>query len=99
MVGRDRSASISISLPMPRDRGRVVATGSHGGAEPAGETAAAFRPRLVLFNDAGFGVEHGGVAGLAILDKAGIAGATVAAQSARIGDGRSTSAGRNAFRR
>ena len=78
-----------ISLADARDRGRVVASGSHGGV-PAGETAAAFRPMLALFNDAGFGIEHAGVAGLAILDKAGIAGATVSTLSARIGDGRST---------
>ena len=79
----------SISLAGVRDRSRVVASGSHGGV-PAGETAAAFGPRLALFNDAGFGMEHAGVAGLAILEKAGLAGATVSTMSARIGDGRST---------
>lgn len=79
----------SISLAGPRDRGRVVASGSHGGV-PAGETAAAFGPLLALFNDAGFGMEHAGVAGLPILQQAGIAGATVSTMSARIGDGRST---------
>jgi len=79
----------SISLAGPRDRGLVVASGSHGGV-PAGETAAAFGPRLALFNDAGFGMEHAGVAGLAILDRTAIAGATVSTMSARIGDGRST---------
>lgn len=79
----------SISLAGPRDRGRIVASGSHGGV-PAGETAAAFGPRFALFNDAGFGMEHAGVAGLALLDQAGIAGATVSTMSARIGDGRST---------
>lgn len=79
----------SISLADGRDRGRVVASGSHGGV-PAGETAAAFAPKLALFNDAGFGMEHAGVAGLAILDRAGIAGAAVSTMSARIGDGRST---------
>ncbi|CAN5810782.1 hypothetical protein BH11PSE3_BH11PSE3_13740 [soil metagenome] len=79
----------SISLATPRDRGRVVASGSHGGV-PAGEVAAAFGPSFVLFNDAGFGMEHAGVAGLQILDQCGIAGAVVSALSARIGDGRST---------
>jgi hypothetical protein len=79
----------SISLATARDRGKVVASGSHGGV-PAGETAAAFAPLLALFNDAGFGMEHAGVAGLPILDKLGIAGATVSTMSARIGDGRST---------
>ena len=79
----------SISLVTMRDRGRVVASGSHGGV-PAGETAAGCRPRLALFNDAGFGMEHAGVAGLAILDRIGIAAAAVSTMSARIGDGRST---------
>jgi hypothetical protein len=79
----------SISLADKRDRGRVVASGSHGGV-PAGETAAAFGPQLVFFNDAGFGMEHAGVAGLAILAKQDIAAAVVSTMSARIGDGRST---------
>jgi hypothetical protein len=79
----------SISLGDLRDADLVVASGSHGGV-PAGETARTFRPRLALFNDAGFGADRAGAAGLPILDAAGIAGATVAAHSARIGDGRST---------
>ncbi|MBX9943187.1 MAG: hypothetical protein K2Y40_03835 [Reyranella sp.] len=79
----------SISLGDRRDRGRVVASGSHGGV-PAGETAAAFEPALALFNDAGFGIEQAGVAGLAILEKAGIAGVTVGTLTARIGNGHST---------
>jgi hypothetical protein len=79
----------SISLADKRDQGRVVASGSHGGV-PAGETAAAFGPGLVFFNDAGFGMEHAGVAGLAILQAQGIAAAAVSTMSARIGDGRST---------
>lgn len=79
----------SISLATMRDRGKVVSSGSHGGV-PAGETALAFGPRLVLFNDAGFGREQAGVAGLPILDRAGIPAAAVSTMSARIGDGRST---------
>jgi hypothetical protein len=79
----------SITLADGRDRGRVVASGSHGGV-PAGETAAVIAPKLALFNDAGFGMEHAGVAGLAILDRAGIAAAAVSTMSAYIGDGHST---------
>ena len=79
----------SFSMAGPGDRGRVIASGSHGGVL-AGETAAAIGPALALFNDAGFGIEQAGIAGLPILDRAGIAGATVATLSARIGDGRST---------
>jgi hypothetical protein len=79
----------ATSLATQRDRGKVVASGSHGGA-PSGETTMTFCPRLALFNDAGFGTEHAGVAGVAILERAGIAAAAVSANSARIGDGRST---------
>ena len=79
----------SVSFGTPEDAGRVVSTGSHGGATAA-PMARSFRPRLVLFNDAGFGADHAGVASLPILDSEGIAAATVAAESARIGDGQST---------
>ena len=79
----------SASLILPTDRGAIVATGSHGGA-PAGNTTAPVGAALVLFNDAGLGIERAGVAGLAILDAGGRAGAAVGAMSARIGDGEST---------
>ena len=68
----------SISLGTPEDAGLVVASGSHGGATAAPMTSA-FRPRLVFFNDAGFGADRAGVASLPILDSDGIAAATVAA--------------------
>jgi hypothetical protein len=91
--GRSVSGAIvcldSFSMADARDRGKVVASGSHGGLL-AGQTAATIGPALALFNDAGFGIEQAGVAGLPVLDGAGIAGATVSTLSARIGDGRST---------
>jgi hypothetical protein len=79
----------SASLLVPEDRDRVLATGSHA-AQIAGHTTAPFRPRLILFNDGGPGIDRGGVLGLDVLDQEGVAGAAVAARSARIGDGRST---------
>lgn len=79
----------SISFATPQDAGLVVASGSHGGRSAA-PFARSFRPRLVLFNDAGFGVDRAGAACLPLLDADGIAAATVAADSARIGDGEST---------
>jgi len=79
----------SASLLVPEDRDRVLATGSHG-ALIAGHTTAPFRPRLILFNDGGPGIDRGGVLGLDVLEAEGVAGAAVAATSARIGDGRST---------
>ncbi|MDR3488726.1 MAG: hypothetical protein P4M05_27965 [Bradyrhizobium sp.] len=79
----------SISLGKPEDAGLVVASGSHGGVTAAPFTRS-FKPRLVFFNDAGFGVDRAGAASLPILDSEGIAAATVAADSACIGDGQST---------
>jgi hypothetical protein len=79
----------SASLLLAEDRGRIVATGSHGGPN-AGTTTAPVRPLLILFNDAGPGADRGGILGLDVLEREGIAGVAVAAMSARIGDGRST---------
>jgi hypothetical protein len=79
----------SASMLGPDDRGRVAATGSHG-ALIAGTTTAPMRPRLILFNDAGPGIERAGIQGLGVLEQSGIAAIAVAARSARIGDGRST---------
>jgi hypothetical protein len=79
----------SISLGKPEDADLVVASGSHGGAIAAGMTRL-FRPRLAFFNDAGFGADRAGAAALPILDSDGSAAATVAADSACIGDGQST---------
>ncbi|WP_198283391.1 hypothetical protein [Sphingomonas sp. PAMC 26605] len=79
----------SISLATSEDAGLVVASGSHGGATAA-PMARAFGPRLVFFNDAGFGVDRAGAACLPMLDSDGIAAATVAAALACIGDGEST---------
>jgi len=79
----------SSSLLRPEDRGQIVATGSHA-AINSGVATAAGRPRLAFFNDAGPGADRGGVLGLEVLEKEGIAGVAVAALSARIGDGRST---------
>jgi hypothetical protein len=79
----------SISLATSEDAGLVVASGSHGGVTAA-PFARSFRPRFVFFNDAGIGVDRADIACLPILDSESIAAATVAANSACIGDGEST---------
>ena len=79
----------SISQGNAEDAGLVVASGSHGGRSAA-PFARSFKPRLVFFNDAGIGRDRSGAASLPILDAEGIAAATVAADSACIGDGQST---------
>jgi uncharacterized protein YunC (DUF1805 family) len=67
----------------------VVCLAMHSGKVMA-EWSAAASPKGVIANDGGFGKDNTGVAGLAMLEKAGIAGASVAAMTARIGDARST---------
>jgi hypothetical protein len=67
------------------DAGAVVVTGSHGGTSAA-EFAVGVPLALVVFNDAGVGKEDAGIAGLARLQARGVAAATVAHWSARIGD-------------
>lgn len=79
----------SIALAEPADRDQILATGSHGGL-PSAQYSAKVHPKLVLFNDAGFGPDDAGVAALPLLDGDGIAALAVASESARIGDGRST---------
>ena len=61
----------SATLLVPEDRGRIVATGSHGALNSAKATAP-FRPLLLMFNDAGFGADRGGALALPELDKEGL---------------------------
>ena len=75
----------SIATIGPEHRGAVIVTGSHGGGSAAAFALAA-RPFAVIFNDAGVGKDRAGIAGLALLEAAGIAAATVAHTSARIGE-------------
>lgn len=83
----------SNGLVGPGDVGAVIATGSHGGLL-GGRAATAVKQAVfaALYNDAGIGMDEAGVSRLPALDARGIAGATVAAMSARIGEGRSTAA-------
>jgi hypothetical protein len=73
------------------DRGAVIVTGSHGGligGDP--EKALKAGGFAAFFNDAGIGMDGAGVTRLPALDARGIAAATVAADSARIGEAFST---------
>ena len=81
----------SASLVGPEHKGAVVVTGSHGGllgGRP--ETALKYDALAALFNDAGLGADEAGATRLPALDARGIAAATVSAESARIGEARST---------
>jgi hypothetical protein len=67
-------------------RGRVLIAASHGGVYAA-YLAALGKLRGVILNDAGVGRDEAGIGGLAYLDRAGMAAATISHLSARIGDG------------
>lgn len=79
----------SITELGPGDQGCVAVSGSHGGTS-SGRYAMAARPLLSVFNDAGVGRDQAGIAALPLLQAHGLAAATVAHTSARIGDARST---------
>lgn len=81
----------SAALVGPQDVGQIVVTGSHGGLV-GGNPALALRVDgfAGVYNDAGIGIEQAGIARLPALDARGIAGLTVSAASARIGEARST---------
>ena len=81
----------SNSLVTPEDTGSIVVTGSHGailGGKP--ETALRIDALAAVYNDAGVGIDDAGISRLPALDARGIAAVTVDAQTARIGDARST---------
>ena len=88
---RDVWALDSIALVQPDDRRAIVVTGSHGGLF-GGRSDDVIKVDLfaAFFNDAGGGKDGAGTSRLPVLDERGIAGATVSANTARIGDGRST---------
>jgi ribosomal protein L12E/L44/L45/RPP1/RPP2 len=80
----------SVSLVRPEDAGSIVVTASHG-ALLAGKRDSAVSADVLaaVFNDAGVGIDDAGISRLPALDERNIAGVTVSAASARIGDARS----------
>ncbi len=80
----------SASLVVAEDVGRVLICGSHGALLPGNDAAAlGIEAFAAVFHDAGVGADGGGITRLPVLDRDGIAGATIAGDSARIGDARS----------
>jgi hypothetical protein len=76
----------SIAFGSPDLAGEAIVTGSHGGAS-AGEYALRFGVAVMVCNDAGCGKNDAGVAGINLVDGAGIVGIAVGHDTARIGDG------------
>jgi len=79
----------SASLATAANARDVLCVGSHGGRVNA-RPLLAVRPRGVISNDGGMARDASGADGLPVLDEAGVAAATVAADSARIGEAEST---------
>jgi hypothetical protein len=75
----------SITKVTPEDNGAIIVCASHGGTS-SGEFALEVPLKAVIFNDAGVGKDNAGIAALDMLQKRGVAGATVAHTSGRIGD-------------
>jgi hypothetical protein len=77
----------SASLISPDDTGQIVVTASHGalvGGNP--QMALQVDAFAAVFSDAGVGMDSAGISRLPALDGGGIAGLTVSAASACIGD-------------
>ena len=75
----------SITKVTPEDKGAIVVCASHGGTS-SGEFALEVPLQAVIFNDAGVGKDNAGIAALDMLQARGVAAATVAHTSGRIGD-------------
>lgn len=75
----------TVTKLTPQHRGAVIVCGSHGGTYSA-RSAAAGGVRAAIFSDAGIGLDGAGIASLAYGLAIGMAVATVAYDSARIGD-------------
>ncbi len=75
----------SITKVAPEDVGSIVVCASHGGSS-SGEFALEVPLKVVIFNDAGVGRDNAGIAALDMLQSHGVAAATVAHTSGRIGD-------------
>jgi hypothetical protein len=76
----------TVTKPAPEHEDSVIVAGSHGGVYP-GYLIAKAAARGVILNDAGIGKDKAGIASLDYLDAFGIAAATIAHMTGRIGDG------------
>jgi uncharacterized protein YunC (DUF1805 family) len=93
IAGEARTIALldSAAMVSAGHAGQIIVTGSHGGLV-GGDPALALRADgfCGVFNDAGIGIDEAGLGRLPALDMRGIAAFTVAAESARIGEARST---------
>jgi len=89
-TGRQVVVTDSIIFAKPEDKGRnVLVTAGHTGTSGA-SFLIEFSPWGFICSDGGGGKNDSGTAGLAIVEEHGLAGASVSAKSAAIGDAFST---------
>lgn len=88
--GRNIVCTDSIAFALPEDRERnVLCTAGHTGRSVV-DYFRQFRPWAFICSDGGTGKNDSGISALADVDADGIAGASVDALTARMGDGQST---------
>jgi hypothetical protein len=88
--GRSIVCTDSIAFALPEDRERnVLCTAGHTGRSVV-DYFRQYRPWAFICSDGGIGKNDSGITALAAVDPDGIAGASVSALSARMGDGQST---------
>jgi hypothetical protein len=87
--GRQVVCTDSIAFGLPEDVRNVLVTAGHTGRS-AVPYLRRVRPHGFICSDGGKGREDAGIAGLAIVEAEGLAGATVDARRARMGDGLSS---------
>ena len=88
--GRSVVCTDSIAFALPEDRERnVLCTAGHTGRSVV-DYFRGFRPWAFICSDGGIGKNNSGISALREVDADGIAGASVSALTARMGDGQST---------
>ncbi len=87
--GRQVVCTDSIAFALPEDVRNVLVTAGHTGRSAVPYLRKG-RPYGFICSDGGKGREDAGIAGLAIVEQEGLAGATVDARTARMGDGLSS---------
>ena len=88
--GRSIICTDSIAFALPEDRERnVLCTAGHTGRSVI-DYFRQFRPWAFICSDGGIGKNESGISALREVESDGIAGASVDAMSARMGDGQST---------
>ena len=87
--GRAVVCTDSIAFGLPEDTNNVLVTAGHTGRS-AVPYLTKVHPHGFICSDGGRGAEDSGMAGLALVDDLGLAGATVDASRAAMGDGHST---------